>query len=311
MNPQYTKIKPGRGDNLIDYYEYEEGTGQSKRIENADMIHLQLPNPDSVYFGMAILQGASRPTDIDREAGDWQKNSLANRGVSDVNIKLPDGATQAQVDNIKANYAERQAGPKNARKPWVTNAEFQTLDRTAVEMDFVSSRKATWTEIAAAFGTPLAILGFTEDVNLNNAKTMRRLFWQDTMVPQAELIARQLTSQLAVDFGSGWRVRADFSQVAALQEDLGERLDNARKLWDMGVPFNTINARFSLGFDGIEGGDTGYLGAGFLPVGFELEPLPGDAAPPVVDVTADDETDDPEKAAQFRRMLKALAYGQA
>jgi HK97 family phage portal protein len=306
LNPQYMKIKPGQ-TTLVDYYEYEEGTGQPKRVDNADMIHIQLPNPDSWFYGMPILQGAAKPVDIDRESGEWQKNSLQNRGVSDVNIKLPDNATQAHVDIVKEAYKERQAGPKNARKPWITNAEFQTLDRTAVEMDFVQSRKATWTEIAAAFGTPLAILGFTEDVNLNNAKTMRKLFWQDTMQPEADLVARQLTSQLAHDFGKDWRVRADYSNVAALQEDLGERLDNARKVWDMGIPFDDINQRFELGFDDVDGGDVGYMSAALVPVGFEPEEP---ALDPTQDPPALPAPDDEKGVDEFRRAIKMLAYGK-
>ncbi len=46
-------------------------------------------------------------------------------------------------------------------------------------------------------------------------------------------------------------------------------VDAATKLWSMGVPFNEINQRLELGFDDIEGGDTGYLGSGLLPSNFD------------------------------------------
>jgi phage portal protein BeeE len=228
----------------------------------------------------------------------WQKCSLQNRGVTDFNIKLPESATQQQVDMVKASYADRQAGPQNARKPFISTAEFQNLDRSAVEMDFVSSRQKTWTEIAAVFGTPLAVLGFTEDVNLANAETMRRLLWQDTIAPQIGLICRQLTGQLAVDFGPDWRIMPDFTGVQAMEEDFGERLDNAQKLWSMGVPFNEINQRLGLGFDPIEGGDIGYLSAGVLPVGYD----------PLDDAMTPDEPDT-TKADAMLRALKAIGYG--
>ena len=136
-------------------------------------------------------------------------------------------------------------------------------------MDFVNSRKANWAEIAAVFGVPLASLGFTENVNLANAKEMNRSLWQDTIIPQLELIKRQLNQQLAIEFGADVVISYDLSNVAALQEDLDKKLVNAESLWRMGVPFNVINQKLELGLDDIEGGDIGYLPTGVLPVGFE------------------------------------------
>jgi hypothetical protein len=140
-------------------------------------------------------------------------------------------------------------------------------------MDFVNSRKAVWTEIAAVFGTPLATLGFTDDVNLANAETMRKLMWQDTIIPQLDLIYRQLTHQLARQFGDDWMIVPDLANVAALQDGISTKLDSATKLFAMGVPFNQINAELELGFNDQPGGNIGYLNAGLLPVGYEPEPI--------------------------------------
>jgi HK97 family phage portal protein len=266
----YIRIKPGR-ESLIDYYEYVEA--RTRRIDDRDMVQIRMPNPDSMYFGMPPLKAAGRPTDIDREAGIWQKVSLQNRGASDVNIKLPDTATQEQVTAARESYKAMQAGPANARKAMISNAEITMVGQTAVEMDFVNSRKAVWTEIAAVFGTPLATLGFTDDVNLANAETMRKLMWQDTIIPQLDLIYRQLTHQLAREFGNNWMIVPDLANVAALQEGIATKLDSATKLFAMGVPFNQINAALELGFDNQPGGNIGYLNAGLLPVGFEPEPV--------------------------------------
>jgi HK97 family phage portal protein len=283
----YIRIKPGR-ESLIDYYEYVEA--RTRRIDQKDMVQIRMPNPESMYFGMPPLKAAGRPTDIDRESGIWQKVSLENRGASDINIKLPDGATQEQVSAAKAAYKQQQAGPANARKAMISNAEIQVIGQTAVEMDFINSRKAVWTEIAAVFGTPLAVLGFTEQVNLSNGETMRKMMWQDTIIPQLDLIYRQLTHQVAKEFGPDWKIVPDLTNVQALQEGLTTKLDSATKLFAMGVPFNTINQELELGFDEMEGGNVGYLSAGLLPVGFEPD-MGG-------------ETD--QKSAMI---LKALAYG--
>lgn len=289
LPPQHLKIKPGR-ERLVEYFEYADHAITHKRIDAADMVHLKLPNPDDPIFGMPTLRAGGRATDIDRESGIWQKVSLENRGASDINIKLPPESTQEQVDAVREQYKQQQAGAKNARKAMVTSADVQALGQTAVEMDFVESRRQVWVEICAVFGMSLANLGMTEAVNLANAEAMDKTLWQNTIIPQLKLIQCQLNHQLSSEFGADVRMVYDTSNVAALQENLDDKLANAEKLHRMGVPLNVINQHLELGMDELEGGDIGYLPSNLLPVGFEPEPLP--------------ETTEEEK-----RLLKSLGYG--
>jgi len=261
------KIKPGK-ERLVDYYEYTDSSVRGRRIGAADMIQLRMPNPNDPIFGMPVLMAAGRATDVDRESGIWQKTSLENRGSSDINIKLPEGATQEQVDSVREQYKKQQAGARNARKALVTNADVQQMAQTAVEMDFVASRRAVWTEICAVFGMSLANLGMTESVNLANAQAMDRALWMNTIIPQLELIKRQLNHQLTSEFGDEWQLEPDLSNVEALQESQQEKIAAAQAYFNMGVPFNEINQRLELGYDDIEGGAIGYLPAGLLPAGF-------------------------------------------
>lgn len=285
---KHMRIKPG-DLNLFDYFEYDHG-GMRRKIMPEDMIYLRMPNPDSPLWGMPVLMAAGQATDIDREAGAFQKVSLQNRGLSDISIELPEGATPEQADYVRDKLKERQTGPANARAPIVSTGKVHQLNQTAVEMDFVNSRKSVWSEIAAVFGVPLAAMGFTEDVNLANAETMNKQLWQDTIIPQLELIKRQLNHQLTVEFGSDVELRFDLSNVTALQQNTGEKLDNAEKLFRMGVPFNVINQKLELGFDDIQGGDTGYIAAGLLPVGWDM--------------------DSPTLTDEQKQQIKALAYGK-
>ena len=264
LPPEYMKIKPGR-ERLVDYFEYADTTTAGRIIQPEDMIHFKMPNPGSRVFGMPILKAGGRATDIDRESGIWQKTSLENRGASDINIKLPEGATKEQVDRAREQYKDMQAGAKNARKAMITNAEFQQLGQTAVEMDFVDSRRAVWTEICAVFGLSLANLGMTEDVNLANARAMDKALWQNTIIPQLEMMKRQLNHQLASEFGEQYKLTYDLTNVEALQEGRDEKLKHARDLFAMGVPFNVINQKLELGLEEVEGGDIGYLPATLVP----------------------------------------------
>lgn len=284
---QFVKIKPGK-EKLVDYFEYTETNG--KQVINAeDMIQLKMPNPNDRYFGQPILMAASRAADVDRESADWQRYSLQNRGIADFSIELPEGSTEEQAQSFQDALAKRHQSPANARKPIVGNFKVNEMGQSAKEMDFVESRKATWSELAAAFGVPLAVLGFTESVNLSNADAMNRQIYLDTIVPQLELYKRQLTLQLARDFGDEWCLDYDLSAIPAMQANLGEKIDNAVKLYNMGVPFNTLDEKLGLNIGEIDGGDVAFMVSA------------------TTEETEDERTEQDEEDA--KALIKSIAYG--
>lgn len=280
---QYIKIKPGK-ENLIDYYEYQQH-GPKSVIQASDMIHLRLPNPNDPIFGMPVMMGAGRAIDIDRESGNWQKASLQNRSIADIHVEVPAELQPDQIEAVQNKLKERSAAPENARGAIVSSGKINHLSRTAVEMDFVESRKAVWSEICAVFGMSMSDLGFTESVNLANAESMQRQLWKNTIIPRLELAKRQLDNQLAFEFGPDIRLVYDTSNVDALQENYTEKLQNAEALYRMGYSNQAINRRLELGFEDDE-----------LPVEMDFnEPEP---------MQNDSETDE-----QVKRLIKAVTYG--
>lgn len=264
---KYMCIKPGNV-RLVDHYESKH-TGVKSIVQRDDMIHLKKPNPNDPIWGMPVLMAAGRATDIDRESGIWQKVSLENRGATDVNIKLPESVTAEQAEMVKKSYQEQQAGPKNARKAFISNAEIQQLGQTAVELDFVTSRRAIWTEICAVFGMSLANLGMTEAVNLANAEAMNKALWENTIIPQLELMQRQFNHQLAREYGHNIKMVPDLSNVKALQEGLSNKVAVAKELYQMGVPFSDINAKLELGFDDREEYKVSYISSSIIPASYD------------------------------------------
>ena len=259
---EHIAIKAGTS-RLIDYYEYKEGG--TKKIMAEDMVHIKMPNPDSRYFGQPIIKAASRAIDTDVGGAEWQKSSLNNRGVSDYHIELPDGATSEQATEIRDIIASDRTGPANARKPTAGAFKINQMSQSAIEMDFVNSRRSVWTEIAAACGIPLAAIGFTEEVNLANADAMMRQVYNDTIIPQLELYKRQLNRSLSIEFGPEFVLDYDTSNLSFLQESYDKKIANAEKLFKMGVPFNTLDKSLGLNIGEIDGGEVGYVSSGNIP----------------------------------------------
>jgi hypothetical protein len=73
--------------------------------------------------------------------------------------------------------------------------------------------------------------------------------WTNTIIPQLDLICAQLNKQLAGEFGPEFCIEYDLSNIRALQENYGEKLDNAVKLKAIGFDAKSINDRLKLGFD--------------------------------------------------------------
>jgi len=265
--PQAIKIVPGR-EQLVEKYRYDY-RGTIRDINSEDMCHVKTANPNDFLFGLPTIQAAGRAVDVDREAGNWQYSSLHNRGVSDYAIIIDPTTTPEQVERLKELHRERNAGPDNARSPLLSTRDIKPMNQTAVEMDFVNSRTKVWEEIASAMGVPLPMIGVLENATLANVETSRKIFWMDTIVPLLRKIRSQLNSQLADEFGL--YLDYDLSNVEALREDYGEKLEAAERLFRLGVPFNRINEVLELEIGEIEGGDTGYLPAGLIPS--DLEPI--------------------------------------
>lgn len=289
--PQGVKIKAGQ-QRLIDFYRYQRA-GVTRDIQSQDMVHVKTVNANDFLFGMPTIQAAGRAVDVDRESSMWQLNSMHNRGISDYAIIIDPDTTAEQIDRLKELHKEKQAGAQNARQPFLTTRDIKILNQTAVELDFVNSRNKVWAEICSAMGVPQPMVGLLEDATLANIETARRIFWIDTIIPLLRMIRSQLNVQLAAQFGPEWCVEYDTSDVEALREDYSKKLEEAKSLFSMGVPFNTINEKLGLGLDPIQGGDIGYLSAGLLPTDFDRaasEPVQLSGVPP--------------------EMLKALAYGR-
>jgi HK97 family phage portal protein len=277
--PDKMDIYPSR-DRMISYYMYRHNSVSAKLLVS-DVLHLKYAHPGDLYYGLPPLQAAARAVDIDEEGEKWQKTSLQNMAVPPSAVVMEGDITQTQYDQTKQWVAE-QSGPENARKPWVlANAKWQSLAQSAVDLDFIMGRKMTREEICSAFSVPPPLVGLYENATLANIQTAREILWREGLIPVLDEIQGQMNLQLASEYPEDIRITYDLSNVEALAENYTEKIDNARKLWGMGIPLSEINQRLKLGLelDKVHGADIGYLPGGLLPTDFDMDvPEPGSRA---------------------------------
>ena len=271
--------------NFIVRYDYRRD-GEPIPIDPQEVMHLMFQDPGNPFWGLAPLKAAAQVVDTDVEAVRWNKVLLQNRAVGD-GVFVSDGPlTQTQWEEARLRVREQYSGADNARAPWVlgNGTKYQPMSINPVEMDWIESRRATRTEIAAVFGVPLPMVGVYDDATLANIETARRIFWEDTVIPLLDDIADGINASITPHFGKRGQLRAkyDTSQVPALRENLEAKVAQYVKLVGAGVPPNMAAQRVGLGIDHIEGGDVALIPATWVPLSMAGEGEPAGARPPVL-----------------------------
>lgn len=265
LAPDWIRVIPS-GTDWVDRYEYRKD-GIITFIPPDDIMHNKFFDPANPYWGLSPLQAGARAVDIDVEAVKFQKVSLQNRAITDGVFTFEHPLTKDQWDEARKMVRDQHQGLDNARAPWVlgAGATWQQMSMTPAEMDFIESRKMTREEICTVFSVPPPMIGILDQATYNNVETARKIFWMDTVIPLLEDIKDCFNLSLTPEFGDNLLLDYDVSGIEALQESTADKINQAKTLWSMGVPFNEINDQLDLGFDPIEGGDVGYLPSGLLP----------------------------------------------
>lgn len=282
VEPQYIKPIPNKQE-FISGYQFKKGNIK-ELIKPQDLIHAMYVDPNNIYWGMGPLQVAAKTVDTDIEAVNWNKIALQNRAVTDGVLSFENPLTRAQWEETRAQVREQKQGSGNARDMWILGggAKWNQMSLTPAEMDFIQSRKMTREEITAIFGVPLILMGILEGSTYANYQEARKAFWEDTVIPYLNRLRAVFNQSLLPDFqakGETLYIDYDISNVPALQENLKEKVESAKGLWSMGIPFNAINQRLELGFEDIEGGDTGFIGSGLIPANIDFNSLALDPEP--------------------------------
>jgi HK97 family phage portal protein len=272
----------------VSHYEYRLDGRVVANYKPEEIIHFRYIDPSNEFWGISPLMAGGKTVDMEVEAVNWNKATMQNRAVPDgmISMKVPLSKTQFNEANA---YMENQLlGPANARRPFVLgyDAKYERFSLSPAELDFIESRRLTREEICGMFAVPPPLVGIYDKATLANIETARVIFWLDTIVPLLDDLADVWTFALAPDFGPNIRIVYDTTQVQAMQTLLKEKIESAKILSSMGVPFNEINQRLGLGFDDLIGGDIGYLPATVEPT---LQSANADGAPIDFDVEEDDE----------------------
>lgn len=250
-------------------YEVREADGSSHNLPPETFIHFMQFDPGNPFWGVGDLMAAARTVDTDNEAQDTQKVSMQNRGIPSGIFGHERDLDEEQLKEQTRRIEELYLQKSKRRAPWVlgSGVNWQAMSLTPVEMDFIASRLQNKRDIAAAFGVDPWFLGDNEHSSYNNILEAKKALYENTVIPLLEDMKSTLNLRVAPLYKEDITITYDLSNVQAVREDFGKKVDQASKLFTMGVPVSQINEQLELGLEEFEGWDTSYLPFNLMPAG--------------------------------------------
>lgn len=230
----------------------------------SDILHMKTINPLDDWVGQSPLEAAAFSIDLHNQASEWNMRLLQNGARPSGGLFVEKTLSPEQREQLKEAFNDVYAGAKNAGRPMVLegNVKWQDMSLSPKDMDFMNSKNVAARDIATAFRVPPLLLNIAGDNTYANMAEARLSLWEDTLIPEADMIRDELNNWLVPMFGDNLYLDYDKDQIVALS---GKR----KEVWDTvnNADFLTINEkREKVGYERIEGGDDLFPSEPVVPV---------------------------------------------
>jgi len=226
-----------------------------RRYPAEEVIQWKYWNPYDQIRGLAPYEALKLGLGTDYNAIRFNKLFFDNSSepgtvyTTDVSLSEPD------YQRTKSAIIDSRRGVKHAHEAMLLDNGLKptNIRKSNKDMQFLEQRKYTVQEVAMVYGVPKEALQIYEDINYATAITADLSLWKKTIMPLAKLIQDKLDG--AVLNPAGLEGKFDFKSNEALNYELAQKVEAAKSLYEMGVPFNTIDDRLNLGIGEVPGGD--------------------------------------------------------
>lgn len=229
---------------FISHYNYKPN-GQNIPIPVEDVVHFRNGmDPKNIRLGLSPLGALLREIATDEEAGEYTNTILRNLGVAGMVISPSSDKgriTTPDAEKIKAQVMARTTGDRRG-EPLVIGGPVK-VDGMGVDpgkLDLAGIRHVPEERITAIFGTPAVLLGLgtgLENATFSNVDGLRRIFYENKVIPVQGFVASDLHTHLLGDFepnSETFLVSFDNKDVRVLKEDEGTTVDRLIKEMENG-----------------------------------------------------------------------------
>lgn len=252
------------------YSYFPMATGKGRFVDAKEIIHAKFATGKNPWWGFSPIQTAALAIDTGAVAQAWNRSLVGNRLEEGGILETDQPLRREDIDELRDQvYAQISGG--NAGKPIILTRglQWKSTNRAPKEMDYVGTDKRTDWKICAALGVHPVVIGQMDDATLNNAEMMKRDFWLDSVIPFTELLLDAVNSKWVwPTWSRDVRLWYDTSNVLALQEKRGEKVEVFTALHEHGYPANMLNAWLELGLPDLPVvGDKSFIKIGLVELG--------------------------------------------
>lgn len=283
LRPDRTYVVPDQRKNkptLMGYLYVPEGRSprDGMPILPEDLMHPKLPNPldplEGMGYGLSPLSALAQSADVDNMVTKFLYRFFESGTMFGSLLKFKTPLTDDVVGAIRERWEEVYGGYENWHKVGLLDrgGEYQRVGMTFQEMGFENIDERNESRILAPFGVPGLLIGTRIGLQRAiraNAKELRTMFWEDTMIPELRLFNAEYRYYLQTDDGAF--VKFDTSSVPALQKNLPAVVEAWAALVDRGVPKDIAAHTVGLPLEALPDDGVGYMPMNVIPVTSKLK----------------------------------------
>lgn len=254
---------PG-GETWIKRYDFDDGTGNVRQIDSADVLHFKWPlvDPTQPWQAQPPIAAAASEVDTDMEATRYLYALLKNDAVPRTIIKVPESRymNDDEVRRTKAQWNERYgANNRGGVAIMEAGSDVSRLGLDLEQLAFEALHRIPETRIAAVFRVPAIVAGLSaglERSTYSNYGQARVAFTRDTLVPLWRIVGSEVSADLVPELGGPLGdARFDLKRVTALREDTDKQWGRITGAWRDDL-LTKNEARAALGYPPRAAGDT-------------------------------------------------------
>ena len=207
--------------NLTFDFPCDEKTGIS------DILHIKTFNPLDDWYGLSPMEPASYSIEQYNECIKWNKALLENGarpcGALVVKQSMPDDV----YNRLKNDMDDAFRGSENSGKYMILEGgvEWKEMGCSPKDMDYIETKNSAARDIAMAFGIQPQLLGIKGDSTYNNMSEARLTFWEDTVIPLANLILSSIAKWISISSERMISIEPDIDTISSLSEQ-------RQKIWE-------------------------------------------------------------------------------
>lgn len=234
-----------------------------------EFLHTKFYNPQNPWRGISPMSAIRMSVAIEQLSSAWTKMFFTNGARPDGVLITPQGITKKEREEVEAKFQQR-LGLTSKGVGWHKVialekgiVDYKPVNFTQKDMQWAETRKLSANEILAIFGVPDELGGLGRNTYENFERALL-VFWSETIVPLLAFRDSQMTFYFRQQnlLSGEQRIATDVTSVSVLNRLQNPRYQLALWLFQMGVPYNRIDAHLNLGV-----GDIGAVGDLSFPSG--------------------------------------------